>query len=668
MKTFLLFLIAFLLATGITIAQDHSKYMKQGEEFFGAKDFISALGRFELALDFASTEPEKNKARSWKNKCIEKIKQQQDDLKKALAKAEEMQTKVETAMFDKSVKERFNAWKGFDHDYAEDPEDILARIDTLDLSSNALLRLPKEITYCLNLRSLNLIDNANIDWKDCFKKLEKCGQLSDLKISIEDLTDIDSRNWKYITGVKLVPVKNRNSVPKEIFKLKQLKYLDLSKSNLIEISNDLANLTNLETLDLQSNQIKSLPHEIGKLKNLKKLYLNNNQLTTLPSEFGFLNNLSQLNLENNKLSDIPGGFENLVKIVSVNLSNNYLSSIPKSLASLTEIKYLDLSKNKIEIIQGQLANLKNLLELNLAYNQLKLFPPEIPQLDHIEQINISNNRIVEIPGQVQQLQNLKRLDLSFNRISNVPQGIKEMQKLKDLNLIGNDIRIPETDTTMYMAQNVGYGFDFVQVKEKQIKNPDAGLNTSQTNVKKLNATYHGSKRDSTIAIVIHYSAVSYNLTINAFTKSDNRASVHYVIDRNGQITQLLDNDLIAYHLGSSEFNGIKNSNSVSIELVNAGYLKESGKQFVSWYGESIEPGDVIQAIHKNETSPRYWQKYTQEQIETTYLLCKELIQEYPGIKYILGNDEIKKGRKLDPGPAFPIDQLREDLGLSFNSY
>ncbi len=67
-----------------------------------------------------------------------------------------MQIKVETSMFDKAVKEHDKEWKVYNH---YNKNEILDKIDRLDLSDNALLRLPKEVTKCQNLKHINLIGN-----------------------------------------------------------------------------------------------------------------------------------------------------------------------------------------------------------------------------------------------------------------------------------------------------------------------------------------------------------------------------------------------------------------------------------------------------------------------------------------------------------------------------
>ena len=88
------------------------------------------------------------------------------------------------------------------------------------------------------------------------------------------------------------------------------------------------------------------------------------------------------------------------------------------------------------------------------------------------------------------------------------------------------------------------------------------------------------------------------------------------------------------------------------------HTPKTGQQYTSWFGKKIPESQVIQATHQNETKDRYWHKYSPEQIQTTIDLCEVLMQQYKTITTILGHDEISVGRKLDPGPAFPMDKLR----------
>ncbi len=100
--------------------------------------------------------------------------------------------------------------------------------------------------------------------------------------------------------------------------------------------------------------------------------------------------------------------------------------------------------------------------------------------------------------------------------------------------------------------------------------------------------------------------------------------------------------------------------SIGIELVNAGRLIKKNENYYSWFKKKIGLNEVLQAIHKNEQNFSYWHRYTAGQICQAERVCAILKDRY-NIDHILGHDEIAPKRKTDPGPAFPIDILRENL-------
>jgi N-acetylmuramoyl-L-alanine amidase len=163
-------------------------------------------------------------------------------------------------------------------------------------------------------------------------------------------------------------------------------------------------------------------------------------------------------------------------------------------------------------------------------------------------------------------------------------------------------------------------------------------------------------------IVVHYTSGPARPAINTLTNPRVRASAHLVIDRDGSIIQLIPFNLIAWHAGKSSYGGRVGFNkySIGIEIVNSGVLTKSGNVFRSWFGSAYNPSDVIEAIHRNQRVPRYWHIYTEEQIQVVTDICRLLIDTY-NIKNILGHEEIAPLRKVDPGPAFPLDKLRDSL-------
>ncbi|WP_345986407.1 N-acetylmuramoyl-L-alanine amidase [Sulfurimonas sp. HSL-1656] len=164
-------------------------------------------------------------------------------------------------------------------------------------------------------------------------------------------------------------------------------------------------------------------------------------------------------------------------------------------------------------------------------------------------------------------------------------------------------------------------------------------------------------------IVIHFTAgPTLSSAVNTFKNPDIESSAHLIIDRDGSIVQMVDFGRIAWHAGTSRWQERSSLNryAIGIELVNAGELTPSGGGYLAWFGRRYEDAEVIQAIHRNQTVPSYWHTYTAEQIEACFEVCRILKNSY-GIRTIVGHEEIAPGRKIDPGPAFPLDRLRDRI-------
>ncbi|HYC86938.1 MAG TPA: N-acetylmuramoyl-L-alanine amidase [Chryseosolibacter sp.] len=164
-------------------------------------------------------------------------------------------------------------------------------------------------------------------------------------------------------------------------------------------------------------------------------------------------------------------------------------------------------------------------------------------------------------------------------------------------------------------------------------------------------------------IVIHYTAGKDAVSSAKYLADPTvQASAHLVIGRDGTVYQLAPFDKVTWHAGLSSYGGRKGFNqfSIGIELDNAGPLTKEGNKFVSWFKGIYPEDEVYTGVHRNESSPRYWHEFTQQQIDVCEKICLALIAKYR-IKDILGHEEISPGRKTDPGPAFPLDRFRQRL-------
>lgn len=163
------------------------------------------------------------------------------------------------------------------------------------------------------------------------------------------------------------------------------------------------------------------------------------------------------------------------------------------------------------------------------------------------------------------------------------------------------------------------------------------------------------------AIIIHTTfGVSLERSVEWLTKPDTKAGSHFIIGKSGEVIQMIPLNYTTWHAGMSEFDGRTSWNnfSIGIELDNVGYLERAGKDYITAFGFRIPADRVVEKTHKHEKVARYWEIYTPEQIAAAEKLCKLLTQKFQ-VRYIVGHEDVSKGRKLEPGPAFPMERLQK---------
>lgn len=108
---------------------------------------------------------------------------------------------------------------------------------------------------------------------------------------------------------------------------------------------------------------------------------------------------------------------------------------------------------------------------------------------------------------------------------------------------------------------------------------------------------------------------------------------HILISRTGAVVQSAPFNARANHVGRAKpWNGLSigNTNSIGIELIN------------EW--------------------PVSQQSFTAAQLVAAEGIARALVRAY-GIRTIVGHSDLAPNRKSDPGPLFPLDQIRQAAGL-----
>ncbi|MDW8323194.1 MAG: N-acetylmuramoyl-L-alanine amidase, partial [Burkholderiales bacterium] len=168
-------------------------------------------------------------------------------------------------------------------------------------------------------------------------------------------------------------------------------------------------------------------------------------------------------------------------------------------------------------------------------------------------------------------------------------------------------------------------------------------------------------------LILHYTAgSSLDGSIAWFKNPHAKASAHLVIGRDGAIVQMVPFNRIAWHAGISAWDGRRglNAYAIGIELDNAGQMERVGSRWRAKVSKRLYPDDeVLVANHKHDppgTAPSGWHEYSEVQIERALMVAQLLMERY-ALQEVLGHDDVSPGRKMDPGPAFPMASFRARL-------
>jgi len=159
------------------------------------------------------------------------------------------------------------------------------------------------------------------------------------------------------------------------------------------------------------------------------------------------------------------------------------------------------------------------------------------------------------------------------------------------------------------------------------------INSPNFNIKKR-------PKKSIKLIIIHYTGMqSERESLYRLTNPKSKVSSHYLINKNGKIFCLVEENKVAWHAGKSCWSNYKslNKNSIGIELTNKGH--EHG-----------------------------YTNFKKKQLLSLMKISKHLIKKYKIKKNnFIGHSDIAPLRKSDPGEKFPWEKLaKKNIGLWHN--
>ena len=137
-------------------------------------------------------------------------------------------------------------------------------------------------------------------------------------------------------------------------------------------------------------------------------------------------------------------------------------------------------------------------------------------------------------------------------------------------------------------------------------------------------------------LVMHYTGMKDAASaINWLANPDAKVSAHYVVTEDGQVVNMVKEELRAWHAGRGYWRGIDdvNSASIGIEIVNPGH----------------EWGYV---------------PFPEEQMDAVTRLAHDVVKRHNIVpSNVIGHSDLAPSRKLDPGELFDWDRLAK-LGIA----
>jgi N-acetylmuramoyl-L-alanine amidase len=142
------------------------------------------------------------------------------------------------------------------------------------------------------------------------------------------------------------------------------------------------------------------------------------------------------------------------------------------------------------------------------------------------------------------------------------------------------------------------------------------------------------ERGAVSMVIVHGDAGRTDAgTISWIRHPDSRVSYHYLIGRDGQVHQFVDEGLRAWHAGRSEWAGVVGLNDCSIGVC----LANDGTGHEGYRAEQYDAaGRLVAGIIERRRIP---------------------------LSMIRGHDEVSPGRKTDPWPWFDWGHFYARLGL-----
>jgi Leucine-rich repeat (LRR) protein len=213
--------------------------------------------------------------------------------------------------------------------------DRLTRLTGLDLSQCRLARAPEGMADMAAVTWVALGGGEGCDYEQILSVVARMPNVQRLELTTNPVPKAVGlcRQIQELVIWAGVDPERPLQLPEEMFGLRQLKTLVMSRNCFAEIPEGLGRLQGLETLAIDESEFAVLPESLGDLENLTFLNLSENpSMRALPESLGRLRRLQGLRLDDNPLlARLPDSARELTGLETVSLSGTeQVENVPES--------------------------------------------------------------------------------------------------------------------------------------------------------------------------------------------------------------------------------------------------------------------------------------------------------------------------------------------------
>ncbi|ESQ41763.1 hypothetical protein EUTSA_v10012455mg [Eutrema salsugineum] len=277
----------------------------------------------------------------------------------------------------------------------------------LDMSNCQSIRtLPSSVRHLVSLKSMDL---------------NGCKHLENLPDTLHNLTSLETLEVsgclninefpRVATNIEVLRISETSveEIPARICNLSQVRSLDISgNKRLKSLPVSISELRSLEKLKLSGcSVLESFPPEICQTMScLRWLDLDRTSIKELPENIGNLTALEVLQARGTAIKRVPWSIARLTRLQVLAIGNRFynpegLHSLCPHLSRFDELRALCLSNMNMIEIPSSVGNLWNLLELDLSGNNFDFLPPSIKRLTRLIRLNLNNcQRLQALPDEL----------------------------------------------------------------------------------------------------------------------------------------------------------------------------------------------------------------------------------------------------------------------------